>query len=177
MHWHCNMVVRSAGKGLKQKTHPSLCVLEFRTFSSLHDGTRFLNRVSIQKAWINIHSFRYHIYDTDKNLPQSFQGAHLINNTTRTPVLQSHAQVRTYTNCMSNLMILSNFGSLLGDPEVCMRRINEENGVPKVEAIVFKWLRAPWDFDVMQKQWGCALLRIKCCCFVRKPPWVHTTLS
>ena len=35
------------------------------------------------------------LHDTDKDLPQSFQGAHSIDNTTHTPVLRSHTQVHT----------------------------------------------------------------------------------
>ena len=49
---------------------------------------------------------------------------------------------------------------------------NEENGVAD-EAIVIEWVvsSASWDFKVVKKRWGCALLSVKCCCFVQTLSW------
>jgi len=40
-----------------------------------------------------------YIYDTDKDLPQSFQGVRSIDSTMHTPVIRSHTQVRTHQLC------------------------------------------------------------------------------
>ena len=51
-------------------------------------------------------------------------------------------------------------------------RTYEVNGITH-EAIVIDWAvtSALWDFKVVKKQWGHALLSVKCCCFVQTPSW------
>ena len=77
----------------------SPCLKTWGTHRSRHSK-------SIDNTYSFIHSFRY-IY-TDRDLPQSFQVPCSIDNTTYTPILQSHAQVvlGTRSHCISNSAIL-----------------------------------------------------------------------
>jgi len=54
-----------------------------------------------------------------------------------------------------------------------------ENGIANA-AIVLQWpvRTALWHFKVVKKRWACALLSVKCCCFVWKALWKsHTVLN
>ena len=81
-----------------------------------------------------------------------------------------------HTNCISNS---ANLRKIVAKYLVHMHTREEKNGVAK-EAIILQWVvwTTLWDFKPGKKQWAGALLRGKCCCFVRKPLWKsHANLN